>query len=135
MPKNLKFKTTKEIKVSSKISERVIGQDEAIEIVKKAAKQRRNVLIIGEPGTGKSMLGQALADLLPKEKLVDILSLPNPTDENVPLIRTISKGKGKQLITKAKLQAKGAFKKTNILFFILTIIAMITPWWIRKQYS
>jgi len=73
-----KLKSTKDIKVSSKIVDQVIGQDDAVNIIKKAAEQRRHVLLIGEPGTGKSMLGLALAELLPKEKLVDILSFFNP---------------------------------------------------------
>ena len=129
------FKTTKEIQISPKLIDQIVGQDEAITIIKKAASQRRNVLLIGEPGTGKSLLGQALAELLPKEKLIDIISLPNTSDENIPLIRTLPKGKGKELITKAKLQEVGSFKNQNILFFILLIVAMIIPWWIRKQYG
>jgi lon-related putative ATP-dependent protease len=45
-----KFATTAEIKLSNKLIDQVIGQDRAVDIVKKAAKQHRNVLLIGSPG-------------------------------------------------------------------------------------
>ena len=93
----LKFKTTADIKVSKNISEQIIGQEEGINIIKKAALQRRNVLLIGESGVGKSMLGQALAELLPSTVLVDVMSFSNPIDDNVPLIRTMPKGKERNL--------------------------------------
>ena len=132
---NLKFKSTAEIKVSKRIVDQVIGQDEAVEVVKKASDQRRHVLLIGEPGTGKSMLGFALAELLPMGKLVDIISFPNPNDENMPLIRTIPAGQGRDLVAKARIQGMTMFKNQNIIMFILVIIAMFAPWWVRSYYK
>ncbi len=129
------FKTTADIKVPAKIVEQVLGQEEAVEIIKKAARQRRHVLLIGEPGTGKSMLGLALAELLPKEKLVDVLAFPNPNDENQPIIRTVPAGKGRDMIAKSRIQNIGFFKKQNIIILVLLILVMIAPWWARSYYK
>ena len=131
----MKFKTTEDIKVPTKLIDQVIGQDRAVEIIKKAAKQRRHVLLIGEPGTGKSMLGMALAQLLQKEKLVDILAYPNPHDENKPLIRTVPAGKGREIVLKAKLEGMSNFKNQQIIMFILLIIAVVSPWWAFNYYK
>ncbi len=131
----LKYKTTADIKVSKTLIDQVIGQDSAVEVMRKAAAQRRHVLLIGEPGTGKSMLGMGLAELLPKENLVDTLSFPNPNDENAPLIRTMKAGKGRDLIKKAKLETMTVFKNQNIIMFILAIFAMLAPWWARNYYK
>jgi Lon-like ATP-dependent protease len=132
---NLKFKSTASIKVPKRLIEQVLGQDAAVEVMKKSAQQRRHVLLIGSPGTGKSMLGMGLAELLPKEKLTDTLSFPNPNDENAPLIRTMPAGKGRDLVAKSKIQSMGLFKNQNVFLFILVIIAMLAPWWARKYYN
>ncbi|MEK6932976.1 MAG: ATP-dependent protease LonB [Nanoarchaeota archaeon] len=133
--KNLDFKSTAEIKVSKNIIDQIIGQENAVNIVKKVAKQRRHLLLIGPPGTGKSLIGQALAELLPKEKLVDILSFHNPVDDNTPIIKIIPKGEGKRIVAKTKIQEAASAKNQNLIFFILLILTMIAPWWIRKSYG
>ena len=135
MAKEVSFKTTKDIKVSDKIIGQVIGQEEAVNVIKKAAEQRRHVLLIGEPGTGKSMLGMALAELLPKEKLVDVISFPNLNDENQPLIRVMPAGKGRELVMKSRIEGTNLFKNQNIIIFILVIVSMFAPWWVRAQYK
>ncbi|MCA9478450.1 MAG: ATP-dependent protease LonB [Nanoarchaeota archaeon] len=132
--KDFEFDSTKDVPIPKKLIDQVIGQDHAVSIMKKAASQRRHVLLVGEPGTGKSLLGVALAELLPKEKLVDILSFPNPNDENEPFIRTVPGGRGRDLVSKAKADSAGMFKGQNFIFLILGLVAMLSPWWIRSYY-
>lgn len=131
----LKYKSTADIKVPSKIIDQVIGQEDAVRVIKKAADQRRHVLLIGEPGTGKSMLGLALAELLPKEKLVDVIAYPNQNDENQPVIKTMPAGQGRDLVMRSRLQNSGFFNNQNMLFLILAVFAMIAPWWAREYYK
>lgn len=124
----LAYKTTKDIQIPKQMVEQVIGQEQAVNIIKKAALKRRNVLLIGSPGTGKSLLGQALAELLPQEKLLDVVAFANPTDENVPFIRTYQKGEGRRLVNHARLQAMGSFRNQNILLFVFVLGAAIIPY-------
>jgi len=129
------FKSTADIEIPKRLVDQIMGQDLAVKIIRKAAGQRRNVLLIGEPGTGKSMLGLALAELMPKEKLVDIVSFPNPNDENTPLIRTVPAGQGRNLVARARVQGSNIFKNQNIILFILVLVAMFAPWWVRSYYK
>ena len=89
----LQITTTKDVKVPPILFDQVIGQESAGDVVKKAALQKRHVLLIGDPGTGKSMLAQSMVDFLPKEDLEDILVFPNPEDSNRPKVKTLPAGK------------------------------------------
>ncbi|MBI2550324.1 ATP-dependent protease LonB [Candidatus Woesearchaeota archaeon] len=129
------FKTTKELKVSQVLIDQIIGQEDAVHVIKKAAKQRRHVLLIGEPGTGKSMMGMAMAELLPKEKLVDVVVFANPNDENQHLVRVVPAGKGRDIANSVRLETGKLFKQQNIVLVMLLIASLIMPWWAFNHYS
>jgi len=96
----LDFKTTAEIPIPQRLIDQIIGQEYAVNIIKKAARQRRHVMLIGLPGTGKSMLAQAMAELMPTTSLEDVLVYPNQLDENMPKVRTVKTYPTKDEITK-----------------------------------
>ncbi|AGB05412.1 putative ATP-dependent protease [Aciduliprofundum sp. MAR08-339] len=79
------FETTKEIIIPRDPLERVIGQDEAIKIAKIAAMQHRHLLLVGPPGTGKSMIAQALALHL-KPPTEEIRVVHNPQNPERPFV-------------------------------------------------
>ena len=42
-----------QVEVPARLIDQVIGQEHAVEVIKKAAIQRRHVMMIGSPGTGQ----------------------------------------------------------------------------------
>ncbi|NLZ29314.1 MAG: ATP-dependent protease LonB [Methanomicrobiales archaeon] len=117
----LELSASSDIDVPPNLIDQVIGQEHAVEVIRKAAVQRRHVMMIGSPGTGKSMLAKAMAELLPKEELQDILVYPNSEDNNNPVIRTVPAGRGKQIVGAHKMEARKKIQMRSTLVMLLVI--------------
>ncbi len=117
------FKTTEDIDVPDRLLDQVIGQDKAVDVVRKAAEQKRHVMLIGDPGTGKSMVARAMTEFLPKEELEDIIAYPNSEDSNTPHIRVVPGGKSKEIVKSQRAEAKK--KKEQQSSMVTTIVFMI----------
>ncbi|KAF5049986.1 Lon protease [anaerobic digester metagenome] len=126
--------TSSEIEVPPRLVDQVIGQEHAVEVIKKAAIQRRHVMMIGSPGTGKSMLAKAMSELLPKEEIQDIMVYPNGEDSNNPIVRTVPAGRAKQIVAAHKTEArkKVQFRNTLLMLLLVGIIgySFITFQWL-----
>ena len=70
--------------------DRVIGQQEAVDLAKIAATQRRHLLLVGPPGTGKSMIAQALAAHLPRPE-TQVYVVSNPEYPERPFVQKRSR--------------------------------------------
>jgi len=121
--KTQNFKTTKDIEVPDILLDQVIGQDKAVNIVRKAAEQKRHVMLIGDPGTGKSMVARAMTAFLPKKELEDIIAYPNAEDSNTPHIRVVPGGKANEIVKAQRAEAKK--KKEQQSSMIITIVFLI----------
>ena len=84
----LKISSTSEVPIPENLVDQVIGQEAASIVVRKAAEQRRHMIMVGEPGTGKSMLARSMTEFLPKDSMEDVLVYRNVEDENEPKVRT-----------------------------------------------
>ncbi len=121
--------STSDIKIPERLVDQVIGQDQGVEVIKRAAKQKRHVILIGEPGTGKSMLAQSMTDYIPKEELEDILVFHNPEDANRPKIVTVPAGKGKEITKdyqkRADQEKVERQRSVRILVIFIIVIGLI----------
>ena len=117
--------TTADIKVPDKLVDQVIGQDQAVEVIKKAAEQKRHVMLIGEPGTGKSMLARSMTEYLPKGELQDVIAYHNPDDTNEPKIRVVPAGKGKEIVTAQKREAMQRKQQRSSMFTAIVFMVII----------
>lgn len=130
---DIDFADTSTLKVPEHLIDQVIGQDEAVEVIKKAAHQRRHVMLIGSPGTGKSMLGRAMSELLPVEELQDVMIYHNPEDNNAPRVRVVPAGRGKQIVDAQKMEARKKVQTRN-MFFMLIMMGLLVYAYYTGQF-
>src|SRR5437867_6866071 len=79
------METTTDVAIPADPLARVIGQEEAVQLARVAANQRRHFLLVGPPVTGKSMIAQALALHMPAPD-EELRVVHNPENLVRPLI-------------------------------------------------
>ena len=125
--KDLDIESTEQVPIPDKLVDQVIGQEAASIVVRKASEQRRHMIMVGEPGTGKSMLARSMTEFLPPEQLEDVLVYRNQEDENEPKVRTVPAGRGSRLIAERRAHVRQQRERTNrtLLFIALVVGAAL----------
>jgi Lon-like ATP-dependent protease len=127
--KTQNYKSTKDIKIPDRLVDQVIGQDDAVVVIKKAAEQKRHVMLIGDPGTGKSMLARSMTEFLPRDELQDVIAYHNPEDPNEPKIRVVPAGKGREIVGAQKAEAlrrrEQKASMTMLVAFMIVVVALL----------
>ncbi len=122
---SVKFKTTEELpEPSPRLIDQVIGQDEAVKIVLSAVKNKRNVILLGEPGVGKSMIVKAVGEILQdfgEFTPYYIIAKPNLKNMEKPIVEVID-GEYKE---KEKEIPKVSFRGNSPLTLLLLMIGAI----------
>ncbi len=116
---------TSSVAIPDQLIDQVIGQENALEVVRLAAQQRRFLLIIGEPGTGKSLLGQSVAELLNNEGLEDLVSEENKEDPLAPSVKSHPAGQGEKIVAEAKQRSKHSIQSELYILWTIGIAAFI----------
>jgi len=84
-------------------------------------------MLIGDPGTGKSMLAKSMTEYLPKSELQDVVAYHNPDDTNEPKIRVVPAGKGREIVAAQKKEAmQRKQQKTSMVTIIMFMILALT---------
>ncbi len=127
------FKTTAELTPAGALIDQIIGQERAVTIARLAARQRRFLLLVGEPGTGKSLLGRAVAELLPAPSDCSIAAIANDQDPMRPLIVVRPRAAMRELMQSFNREAGNANFALTFLLSLAATGCMIVGFWMAMR--
>jgi Lon-like ATP-dependent protease len=128
------WKTTDELQVADTKLGYIIGQPELVDAMKLAAHNRRHVLVVGLPGTGKSLAAKGLAEelgraeLKSKYPLEDIVLEKDKKDPKGSVkVKVFPSGGGKKYVEEWKRRQgrKVWFKRNWLFIFLMAYILLI----------
>ena len=129
----LMVSSSADIAIPLRLIDRVVGQERAVARIRLAAAQRRSLLLIGSPGTGKSLLGRAIAELLPKPPPRVLLCRARANDPVVPRILMLSLGEYAAQVAAAKDRGRATNRERVWLIALVALAAAIIAGWMTLK--
>ena len=117
--------STKDIKIPKNKFDQMIESDDVKDKLMKAAFLKKNVLLIGNPGTGKSFMAESMSEILQKQDLEDIICANNSKDFTKPVIRSFPAGKGEEVFKKTYMMRIEEVKTRNKPNFYAAFIILV----------
>jgi Lon-like ATP-dependent protease len=117
--------STADVVIPGPLIEQVIGPERAAGVIRLAAAQRRAVLLVGEPGTGKSMLAAAMAELMPVAGLEDVVIRANPKGRLLPRIERLPAGEGIRVVAAEQARLRRERQGLSYLMNIAIAAALV----------
>lgn len=101
----LSFENTSEISIPKDPLSQVIGQDHVVEIARIITKQKRHLLMVGPPGTGKSFIASSISSLLPvpQNQISIINNINTPERPSLEILTRAEVEKLKRIKEKVKV--------------------------------
>ncbi|MCX6774221.1 MAG: ATP-binding protein, partial [Candidatus Micrarchaeota archaeon] len=81
-----KYDSTADIPIPEDPFSRIIGQERAVRFARVSAMQKRHLLLVGPPGTGKSLIARCISSILHPPK-IQISVLHNPSKPERPILK------------------------------------------------
>lgn len=123
-------RSTKEVVLPTDPLERIVGQEAALRIVRLALRRRAHLLLIGPPGTGKSMLGAAYAHHAPRSPTEDVVLRSNHQRSVEPLVELHPSGQASRALERERRHhARAALEKRVISLTGGALLAGTAWWW------
>jgi Lon-like ATP-dependent protease len=116
---------TSQLPVPSSLLDQVIGQEQAVKMIRLAARQRRYLLLIGPPGTGKSMLARAMSESVSRDALKDVLAMPHPYASVNPRITILPAGTGMRKVQEMRAARGNAKRAMGFVWGVLGVGILI----------
>lgn len=121
--------STSDIVISQDPLERIVGQEAVLRIVRLALRRKAHLLLIGPPGTGKSLVAAAYAHHATRAPAEDVVVRANPERPTQPLIASYPAGEASGALERERRRAGRVSAEKRAVALTGAIVLAAMAWW------